>query len=191
VVVVVVILVDGCGPDVTIVVVVVVILVDGCGPDVTIVVVVVVVLVDGQPSVGAGMMSPWALCSGSSLLETVILMYGLVGESVRWQIVTLSCLCPGDLVAVTIFVVGIKIAPTSSKDMMVASVHRIGLRFTLLPLTLQCPAEWAQVIGLNKAVARVPSVFLLSLGSCQPTHRNATRLSSLTYIILYLWVRFE
>ena len=125
-------------------VVVVVILVEGCGPVVTIVVVVVVV--DGQPSVGAGIMSPWALCSGSSLLETVILMYGLVGEVVRWQIVTLFCVCPGDPVAVAIFVVGIKIAPTNSKDMKVASVHRIALRFTLLLLTLQCPAKWAQVI---------------------------------------------
>ena len=150
---------------------VVIILVDGCGPDVTVLVVVVVVLVDGQPSGGAGMMSPWALCSGSAVLETVIFTYGLVGEVVRWQIVTSSCLCPGDPVAVAIFVVGIKIAATSSKDMRVASVHRIALRFTLLLLTLQCPAEWAQVIDLNKAIARLPSVYLLSLGSCQPTQR--------------------
>lgn len=43
----------------------------------------------GQPSGGAGMMSPCALCAGSERLSTVIRTQGFLAEPVRWQIVVL------------------------------------------------------------------------------------------------------
>src|SRR4051812_33461783 len=60
---------------------------------------------EGQPPAGAGTMSPWARCAGRALALTVIRLYGLCSEPVRWQIVTFDSAVPvTDAVAVTVAV---------------------------------------------------------------------------------------
>ena len=43
----------------------------------------------GQPPAGAGMMSPCRWCAGTAFWLIVICTYGLLGELVLWQMVTL------------------------------------------------------------------------------------------------------